>query len=66
MLAPELAAHGEPIHAGEHPVEDHEIRSGAVRGCERLPAVEGLLDSMSFLFQMRADQVGEGNLVFDN
>jgi hypothetical protein len=57
VLAPELAADGEPVQAGQHPVEDYEIGAGAVRGCERLPAIEGLLDPVPFLFQMGAHQV---------
>src|SRR5438552_6077523 len=66
VLPPQLPADGETIQAREHPVEDDEVGAGVVGGGERLPAVEGLLDGVPLLFQVRPDEAGQRRLIFDD
>ena len=65
MLATYLFADRQTVHARQHPVEDHEVRTDTVGGGERLVAVEGLIDRISVLLQVRADEAGQSNLVLD-
>ena len=66
MLASQLLAHGESVHAGKHPVEDHEVGTRAIGGRQGVDAVERLVHEVPLFFQVRSNQVGEGDLVFDD
>ena len=66
MALAHLAADGQPIHAGQHPVQDEQLRVVLFDQHERGRAVECLIDGVAIVFELRADQVAEIRFVFDH
>src|SRR3989440_1306140 len=58
------AQHAEPVHAGQHEVEDDQVGPAVARARQSLGAVVGHLDLIAFDLQVVAQPVGEIWVVF--
>jgi len=66
VLAPDLTAHAQPVHAGQQPVEDDELGTVALDCAKRFGSAEHLRNRMALLLEMGADDIGERDLVLDD
>ncbi len=62
-MLPHPAADLEPVHGGEHQVQDDEVGPVRREPCQRGGTVAGLLDGVTGAVQIADDDLGDGRVV---
>ena len=64
-VAAQGAAQLEPVHAGQHDVDQHDVGQRTLEEADRLLAAAGLIDRPALVFESQLDRRSDALVVFD-